>query len=51
MEVLTLKLDFKKAFDKVDHSFLMRVLQHKGFGPKWCHWILQLLSLATSSVL
>jgi hypothetical protein len=50
-EMVILKLDFEKAFDKVYHSFILRVLQAKGFGPKWCHWILQILNTATSSVL
>jgi hypothetical protein len=46
-----LKLDFEKAFDKVEHEFILQVLQPKGFGPKWCHWIQQILASATSSVL
>jgi hypothetical protein len=48
---VALKLDFEKAFDKVDHSFIMEVLQANGFGPKWCIWIQQLLESATSLVL
>jgi hypothetical protein len=48
---VALKLDFEKAFDKVDHSFILAVLQEKGFGPLWCKWIKQLLKSATSSVL
>jgi hypothetical protein len=44
-EVVSLKLDFEKAFDKVDHSFIMPVLHAKGFGPQWCLWIQQILTL------
>jgi hypothetical protein len=35
-ELVILKLDFEKAFDKVEHNFIMKVLEHKGFGRKWC---------------
>lgn len=34
-----LKLDLEKAFDKVDWSFVLEVLRHKGFGCKWIEWI------------
>jgi hypothetical protein len=50
-EVVALKLDFEKAFDKVDHSFILSVLQAKGFAPLWCKWIRQLLESATSAAL
>jgi retron-type reverse transcriptase len=50
-EMVILKLDFEKAFDKVEHSFILQVLHHKGFGAKWCLWIAQILSSATSSIL
>ena len=32
-------LDQEKAFDRVDHEFLMRVLTKFGFGPSFCRWI------------
>jgi hypothetical protein len=50
-EVLALKLDFEKAFDKVDHTFILQVLQAKGFGNLWCLWIKQLFCSASSAVL
>jgi hypothetical protein len=49
--MVILKLDFDKTFDKVHYSFIISILQSKGFGSKWCHWILQILRSATSSVL
>ena len=32
-------LDQEKAFDRVDHEFLMRTLAKFGFGPSFCHWV------------
>ena len=30
------KIDFEKAYDKVQRPFLQQVLRMKGFDPKWC---------------
>jgi len=50
-EVVILKLDFKKAFDKLEHQVILQVLRHKGFSEKWVQWINNLLSSGSSSVL
>jgi hypothetical protein len=34
-----LKIDFKKAYDKVKLSFLQQTLRIKWFSDKWCTWI------------
>jgi hypothetical protein len=39
LDGVLLKLDFKKAYDKVKWSFLQQTLRIKGFDPKWCDWI------------
>jgi len=45
------KLDFEKAFDKIEHKLILDVLAHKGFGSKWTSWVDSILSSGTSSVL
>lgn len=51
MPTVVLKLDFEKAFDKMEHGMIMTIMRKKGFGDKWCSWIQQTLSSATSVVL
>ena len=36
---LVLKLDFKKAYNKVNWEFLFKYLEQRGFTEKWCHWM------------
>jgi hypothetical protein len=31
-----LKIDFKKAYDKINWSFVQQTLRMKGFCPTWC---------------
>jgi hypothetical protein len=47
--VIALKLGFEKAFDKVDHTFILDVLQAKGFDNLWCLWIKQVFNSASSA--
>jgi hypothetical protein len=43
-EWVILKIDFKKACDKVDWDFLQQCLRMKGFSDKLCQWINQFMS-------
>lgn len=44
-------LDQDKAFDRVDHEFLMRVLSKFGFGPTFCGWVSLFYNNAFSRVI
>jgi len=39
-----LKLDFEKAYDKVNWSFVQQTLRMKGFSPIWCNWIEEVMN-------
>ena len=45
------KLDIEKAYDHVDWSFLLAVLEKMGFGEKWSRWIKWCLSTTRFFVL
>jgi hypothetical protein len=38
-EIVILKLDFEKAFDTIEHSAILSILQQLGFPDKWILWI------------
>lgn len=50
-KIIILKLDFAKAFDTVEHSVILSMLQHLGFSEKWCKWVKNILSSASTSIL
>jgi hypothetical protein len=35
------KVDFEKAYDKVNRNFLHNMMIRKGFGDKWSDWVLK----------
>jgi hypothetical protein len=43
-DTMVLKLDFKKAYDKIKWPFLQQALRIKGFSPMWCEWIHKVMS-------
>jgi len=34
-EVVIIKLDFEKAFDKIEHQAMLTLMEAKGFGQRW----------------
>ena len=44
-------VDFAKAFDTVEHSTLMLMMEDLGFPQKWLQWIQLIFNSGTSSVL
>jgi hypothetical protein len=50
-EMIILKLDFEKAFDKVEHEVIIRMLSHEGFPCKWIKWIESIMKSGTSATL
>jgi hypothetical protein len=50
-QMVILKLDFEKAFDKIEYNAIMDILRHKGFRAKWLHWMDMIMSSGTSSIM
>ncbi|WVZ61663.1 hypothetical protein U9M48_011501 [Paspalum notatum var. saurae] len=50
-ELVILKLDFEKAFDKIEYQAIMSIMKYQGFGEVWCSWISSIFNSGTSSVL
>ena len=47
---IILKIDFEKAYDKVNWSFLQQVLRMKGFSERWCAWVDKIVTGGSVSV-
>jgi hypothetical protein len=50
-EIIILKLDFEKAFDKIEHHAMLQIMRNKGFNDTWLSWMDNIFSSGTSSVL
>jgi retron-type reverse transcriptase len=50
-EIVILKLDFEKVFDRIEHQAIIEVLKHKGFGEKWLKWMTMIMNSGTSAIL
>lgn len=47
---LVLKLDFEKAYDKINQNFLFKCIEQRGFDSQWCRWIRTIVTSGTLSV-
>jgi hypothetical protein len=50
-DIIILKLDFEKAFDKVEHELMIPIMKHKGLPDKWLSWMNSIFHSGTSAVL
>ena len=48
---ILVSLDQEKAFDRVNHSFLIQLLQHFGFGTNFVNWIKALYARANMRII
>ena len=46
-----IKLDFQKAYDSVNCSFLELVMEKLGFGQRWIRWIMNCVTTTSMSIL
>jgi hypothetical protein len=47
---LVLKLDYEKAYDRVNWDFLEEMLKIRGFGPRWTTWIMKVVMGGSISI-
>ena len=50
VQAAILFIDQEKAFDRVDHSFLIKTLEHLNFGNSFVRWIKIVMKIFTSQV-
>jgi mannosylglycoprotein endo-beta-mannosidase len=51
MPALLFKLDISKAFDIVSWEYILELLEHRGFSPRWRDWLALLFKTSHSAVL
>ena len=51
MSGILVAIDFEKAFDSLDHTYLFKVLNAFNFGPSFIQWIRTLYSNVSSCII
>ena len=36
---VVIKIDFEKAYDKINWNYLLSIMQARGFDAKWIYWM------------
>ncbi|XP_028089060.1 uncharacterized protein LOC114289509 [Camellia sinensis] len=47
---MAIKLDFNKAYDRVEWDFLLELMRRMGFAPKWIQWVSECITTVIFSV-
>jgi hypothetical protein len=47
-KMIILKLEFEKAFDKIEHKAMIEIMKAKGFGERWISWMEFIFNSGTS---
>jgi hypothetical protein len=50
-EIVIIKLDFTKAFDTIEHSVILQMMQSYGFHDNWLDWTARILNSVATLVL
>jgi len=50
-DLLLFKVDFEKAFNSIDWSYLAAIMKKMNFPTLWRKWIMECVSTATTSIL
>ena len=48
---MAIKLDMKKAYDRLEWPFILNVLRNFGFNERWINWISECISTTSFSIL
>jgi hypothetical protein len=49
--MIILKLDFEKAFDKIEHQSMLQIMKYNSFNHTWLQWMENMFNSGTSSSL
>lgn len=50
-DIIILKLDFEKAFEKVEHELMVQTMESKDFPARWISWMRMIFNSGTLAVL